>query len=591
LSVYITSTGAFLPGPPVDNDEMEEILGLVNGKKSRLKRRILKANGIVTRHYAIDKDHNTLFSASDMAVKAAERCLEQSTLSTSQVKMLSCATTQGDMVIPGFGSMVQADLGIPEVELHTTHGVCTCSSMAIKAAYNNIRVGDQPNALVVVSELASRLFKNTHYEAAGGSAAVNFNAEFLRWMLSDGAGSLLLENQPRGQCLRIDWIRSFSHADSYPVCMGIGAPTDPDDTRTWQDFPTYGEAEAHGALLIRQDIRLLETIVKIGVDGTLKLIEDGLLDTDKLDHLLCHYSSHHFKSRIYELLDMAGARVDEEKWYSNLYTRGNTGAASILIMLDEFLSTDRAKPGDTIICMVPLRKAMSEPVVLDRPDVLTDLGQETLRRLIRVWFDFERRLARVPIIRRLDLGQFNLEDYQNLLLNMRPQVVEGARWIARCASSFDRDHADVRSVIIGHAQDEHRDYEVLEADYVTSGGDLQTLQMQPRNPGSEALHCFLMYRAGQPNPVDLLGAMWIIEGLGEKMANDWAKRMEELIDGSEAFTKFLRYHGDNDDSHMGKLYGLVDRVCTDQNAADRIVRTAKVVARLYAMQLEEIEHV
>jgi 3-oxoacyl-[acyl-carrier-protein] synthase-3 len=234
---------------------------------------------------------------------------------------------------------------------------------------------------------------------------------------------------------------------------------------------------------------------------------------------------------------------------------------------------------------------MSEPVELNRPDVLTDLGQETLRRLIRVWFDFERRLAKVPIIRRLDLGQFNLEDYQNLLLNMRPQVVEGARWIARCASSFDRDHADVRSVIIGHAQDEHRDYEVLEADYVTSGGDLQTLQMQPRNPGSEALHCFLMYRAGQPNPVDLLGAMWIIEGLGEKMANDWAKRMEELIDGSETFTRFLRYHGDNDDSHMDKLYGLVDRVCTDQNAADRIVRTAKVVARLYALQLEEIEHV
>ena len=85
----------------------------------------------------------------------------------------------------------------------------------------------------------------------------------------------------------------------------------------------------------------------------LKLIEEGLLDTDKLDHLLCHYSSHHFKSRIYDLLDMAGARVDEEKWYSNLYTRGNTGSASILIMLDEFLTTGRAKPGDTIICMVP----------------------------------------------------------------------------------------------------------------------------------------------------------------------------------------------------------------------------------------------
>lgn len=233
---------------------------------------------------------------------------------------------------------------------------------------------------------------------------------------------------------------------------------------------------------------------------------------------------------------------------------------------------------------------MGEPLVLERPDVLTEVGQETLRRLIRVWFEFERRLAKVPIIKRLDLGQFNLDDYQKLLLNMRPQVVEGARWISRCASSFDRDNADVRSVIIGHAQDEHRDYEMLESDYVASGGDLETLRAQARNPGSEALHCFLMYRASQPNPFDLLGAMWIIEGLGDKMANDWARRVEELIGDTGEYTRFLRYHGENDDSHMEKLYGLIDRVCTDQEVADRIVRTAKVVGRLYAMQLEEIDN-
>jgi 3-oxoacyl-[acyl-carrier-protein] synthase-3 len=234
---------------------------------------------------------------------------------------------------------------------------------------------------------------------------------------------------------------------------------------------------------------------------------------------------------------------------------------------------------------------MSESLALDRPEVLTELGQETLRRLIRAWFDFERRLAKVPIVKRLDLGQFNLDDYQKLLLNLRPQVVEGARWISRCASSFDRDNTDVRSVIIGHAQDEHRDFEILESDFVKSGGDLATLQSQVRNPGSEALHCFLMYRASQPNPVDLLGAMWIIEGLGEKMANDWANRIEELIGNTDEYTKFMRYHGDNDDSHMDKLYGLVDRIITSQQVADRVVQTAKVVGRLYAMQLEEIDGV
>src|SRR6185369_13849214 len=113
---------------------------------------------------------------------------------------------------------------------------------------------------------------------------------------------------------------------------------------------------------------------------------------------------------------------------------------------------------------------------IKRPEALTELGQATLRRLMREWFDFERRLATVPIIRRLDLGTFSREDYQQWLLNLRPQVVEGSRWISRCASSFDRDHADIRSVILRHAYDEHRDYEVLESDYVATGGDLATIR-------------------------------------------------------------------------------------------------------------------
>ena len=45
--------------------------------------------------------------------------------------------------------------------------------------------------------------------------------------------------------------------------------------------------------------------------------------------------------------------VDGSAAKSNLYTRGNTGAASILIMLDEFLKQDRIATGDTILCMVP----------------------------------------------------------------------------------------------------------------------------------------------------------------------------------------------------------------------------------------------
>jgi hypothetical protein len=228
-------------------------------------------------------------------------------------------------------------------------------------------------------------------------------------------------------------------------------------------------------------------------------------------------------------------------------------------------------------------------MVIPRPAALSELGQATLRRLTREWFEFERRLSVVPILRRLDLGTFTREDYQRLLLNLRPQVIEGSRWISRCASSFDRDHADIRSVVLGHAHAEHRDYEMLETDFVAAGGSLDAIRSQSRNPGSEALHAFLMFRAGEPNPVGLLGAMWIIEGLGEKMAASWAARVEELTGLDGSCTRFLRYHGGNDSSHMDKLYGLLDRVCTGERSAADIVMTAAVVGRLYAMQLEEID--
>jgi hypothetical protein len=226
---------------------------------------------------------------------------------------------------------------------------------------------------------------------------------------------------------------------------------------------------------------------------------------------------------------------------------------------------------------------------IERPPTLSPRGQETLRRLMREWFEFERRLAMVPIVRRLDLGTFSRDDYQRLLLNLRQQVIEGSRWIARCASSFDRDHADIRSIVLGHAQDEHRDYEVLERDFVALGGDLAAIRARPKNPGSEALHAFLMHKAGEPNPGALLGAMWIVEGLGEKMAANWADRIESLTGCGRDATKFLRYHGGNDESHMNKLYSLVDRICTTEARCDDVVMTARVVGRLYAWQLEEID--
>src|SRR5690606_38546036 len=85
----------------------------------------------------------------------------------------------------------------------------------------------------------------------------------------------------------------------------------------------------------------------------LRLLDEGRITVNQVDHVLCHYSSDYFRSRIFDSLVQAGAMIPEEKWYTNLYTRGNTGCASIFIMLDEFRRTQSYQVGDVILCMVP----------------------------------------------------------------------------------------------------------------------------------------------------------------------------------------------------------------------------------------------
>ena len=361
MNTYITSTGAFLPGPAISTNDVEGILGMVHNKPSFLREKIQQSNKIQTRHYAIDSNQQTTHSNTEMATNAAEQCLDRAFLDRNQVGMLALASTQGDLPAPGMASMVQAELGLPEIEILTTHGICSSSMMALKAAWNNLRLGDHEAAIVVASELSSRLLKKQRFEAATestfASKRVDFNTEFLRWMLSDGAGALLLQNNPcpKGFSLRIDWIYCFSHAHALPTCMSVCSAGIPNDNRTWQDYDTYAEAEKAGALLLRQDVRLLDNMIRMGVEGYLRLVQEGKSTPSKINHFLCHYSSHHFRDKILNMLDAAGVGIPEEKWWTNLYKRGNTGAASMFIMIDEFIRTDEVniKEGDSIFCFVP----------------------------------------------------------------------------------------------------------------------------------------------------------------------------------------------------------------------------------------------
>jgi 3-oxoacyl-[acyl-carrier-protein] synthase-3 len=211
------------------------------------------------------------------------------------------------------------------------------------------------------------------------------------------------------------------------------------------------------------------------------------------------------------------------------------------------------------------------------------------RGLARIWIDLESGLATVPIVARLLGGRLRLEDYQALLLNLRQQVVEGGRWISRAASSLGAGHEELRSMFIRHAGAEHRDFLHLEANYVAAGGDPALIRATPKNVGSEALSAWMFHAASQQDPVGLLGAMFVIEGLGEKLAAPWADMAQrQLRLPDEAFT-FLRYHGENDGDHLDTFDRALEMAVVDRATADDVVRHARVTARLYRLQLEEID--
>jgi len=142
-----------------------------------------------------------------------------------------------------------------------------------------------------------------------------------------------------------------------------------------------------------------------------------------------------------------------------------------------------------------------------------------------------------------------------------------------------------------HAAAEHRDFQLLEHDYAAAGGDPRDMAATPANIGSAALSAFMFHRAGQPDPVDLLGAMFVIEGLGARNAAGWADRLRRGLGLADDQLSFLRYHADGDDEHFEVLRAALTSGLLDDSDLAAVARTARVVARLYALQLEELDHV
>ena len=341
---YITSTGSYLPGDPVENKSINQYLGRVIGER-RVQSKILGVNGIQTRHYALDKKQNATHSIYELAAEAVKDCLAQNR-NSSRIDYLSAGTTHAPILAPGLSSLLHDQLSkgnmiSHSLEINSNSGICSSGAQALVNAARAVKAGDAKAAISVGVEqssvgLRSKAFRTTYDIPAilrDVRSSKWFMSVFLRYMLSDGAGAFLLEGRPReqGLSLKVNWTYSRSFANEAPLCMHINSST----------------------MILSQNIKILAKYMaplsKKAVEGA--LCEHG----ETLDHytmVLPHMSSYYFEPAVKKIMAELSPNREVPYW-TNLRTAGNTGAASIFIMLDEYIKTQPVAAGDRILLFVP----------------------------------------------------------------------------------------------------------------------------------------------------------------------------------------------------------------------------------------------
>jgi 3-oxoacyl-[acyl-carrier-protein] synthase-3 len=365
--VFINDIASFLPNAPVANDAIEDVLGLIDGKKSRSRRIVLKNNGIKTRYYAIDpKTAQFTHNNAEMTAEAVRTLLKKSGISQENIETLTCGTSGPDQIQPAHGHMVQGELKMHPCEVATTAGVCLSGMSAMKYAYMNIALGHSTNAVSTGSEYASSWMRASNFETETDlqvetlkkKPALAFEKDFLRWMLSDGAAAALLspnKNKDR-HSLKIEWIDILSYSGELPACMYAGAVKKDDGSlEGWRQLDApYEEAISKHYFALKQDTRLLEQYITPKSAEALSTISKKRdLNVDAIDWFLPHYSSDFFRGRLYDCLAEKGVEIPYDKWFTNLHEVGNVGSASIYLILEALFYSDKLKHGDKILCYIP----------------------------------------------------------------------------------------------------------------------------------------------------------------------------------------------------------------------------------------------
>jgi 3-oxoacyl-[acyl-carrier-protein] synthase III len=302
----IAGTGSMLPARRVTNADLVAQLGAKGIETS--DQWIVERTGIRARHFA-----DAGVSASDLALEAARHALESSGRSASDIDLIIVATSTPDMVFPSTATILQHKLGVAGCPAFDVQAVCSGFVYALTIADSLIHTGAATQALVVGSEVFSRI--------------LDFTDRTTCVLFGDGAGAVVLEASDTPGILASDL-----HADgAYREILCTPG--------------TVAGGAVLGAPLLRMDgpavfklaVRVLEESARA------VLAKAGRVEAD-IDWLIPHQANIRIMqgtARKLKLpLDRLVATVDEH---------GNTSAASIPLALDVAVRRGQVRRGDTVM--------------------------------------------------------------------------------------------------------------------------------------------------------------------------------------------------------------------------------------------------
>ncbi len=350
-SIGILGTGSYLPGEPVSPERVEDVLGpipdlppRVGSRAGRIGVEVMARSGIRHRYFAIDPQTRVQTETNaSMAERAVRAALVPAGESPETIDLIVCASPMADYYCPPTSALVQERLGIrrcTEIEIHSN---CTGAPKALQVALDMLRTRRHRRAAVVYTQLSSAFLRGEFFNPT----SVRLENLALRWMLSDGAGAVILDRTTEGLEMLEAYVESRG-GDRKPGMIG-GLSGAFANVVALNGLPVYPALHASGRHHVWQDIgEVNREAPRQLIEGLGEMLEAAGTAGADVAHFLLGIPGRHFMTEAMVAFfveriggDPARAPFDTENF-------GYCGGATMFIQFDRLVRSGRLQRGDIV---------------------------------------------------------------------------------------------------------------------------------------------------------------------------------------------------------------------------------------------------